>query len=122
MKPVILFALLFLVPLSVGGAESKRDPFRPLVTKWRGSTDRPLLQQYDLSQLKLAGVIWGTSKQRILFEDPTGRSHIATKKSKVGKKQGIITKITKYYVIIREDVKKSDGSVQKHFTKMRLKR
>lgn len=118
-----LILLIFLVfgPGSAESANNEKDPFIPLATKWRGLPDRPLLQQFELSQLKVAGVIYGTREPKVLFEDPSGLTHIATINSKIGKLGGSIVKIEKTSVVIREDVTRLDGSTETRFISMPLK-
>lgn len=122
-KRVINFLFLFLLfcPLLMG-ASQPRDPFVPLATKWSGLPDRSLLEQYDLSQLKVVGVMYGTKEPRVLFRDPTGLTHIATIENRVGKLGGSITKIEKNSIVIREEVSKLDGGKETRFITMPLKR
>ena len=122
MKKLLLgyFFICFIFPLISFGAV--RDPFTPLATKWSGFRDKPILQQYELSQLQIAGIILGGESPRILFEDPTGRSYIVTPQNRIGKKQGTITKVEKTSVVIQEDVQKPDGSKESHSITMRLRR
>jgi len=121
MKKLLLILSILLSGFVVEAAKP-RDPFIPLATKWRVVRGVPILQQYDLSQLRLAGIIRSNGDERILFRDPTGRSHIVTTKDKVGKGKGTISKVKKRSVVIREDVKKQDGTVQSHYITMTIRR
>ena len=121
-KKLINLFLIFLPIIFLTAANGPRDPFAPLATKWSGLPDRSLLEQYDLSQLNVVGVIYGTKEPRVLFRDPTGVTHIATIENKVGKLGGSITKIDKSSIVIREEVSKLDGGKEVRFITMPLKR
>lgn len=122
----ILLSISMILALHLGSLEAannpERDPFVPLATKWSGLPDRPLLQQFDLSQLKVSGVMYGIKEPRVLFEDPSGLTHIATIDNKIGKLGGSIVKIEKNSVVVREDVSRLDGSTETRFISMSLKR
>ncbi|OGQ36086.1 MAG: hypothetical protein A3F16_04440 [Deltaproteobacteria bacterium RIFCSPHIGHO2_12_FULL_43_9] len=122
----MMMKLLFCVFLLLGSGATEaennaRDPFVPLATKWSGLPDRPLLQQFELSQLDVTGVMYGTREPRVLFKDPSGLTHIATVNNKIGKLGGSIVKIEKNSVVIREDVTRLDGSAETRFISMPLK-
>jgi type IV pilus assembly protein PilP len=85
----------------------KPDPFRPFiieVSRPKEVVKKPLhpLQRYEISQLKLVGIIWQIGNPRAIFEDATGKGYIVVKGSYVGKKDGRVSDILENGVIITE--------------------
>jgi Tfp pilus assembly protein PilP len=116
----LFILLLFAQPLSA--ANRAKDPFIPLATNWSGFRDRSLLQQYELAQLRVIGVMYEIKEPRVLLQDPSGLTHIATIKNKIGKLGGRIVKIEKSSIVVREDVAKLDGGQETRFITMNLNR
>lgn len=85
----------------------KRDPFRSF--EWEqlklelsdGNTRGPL-EQFDVSQLSLVGVIWNAHNARALIQDPSGMSYIVAEGAKIGKNSGRVTSIDDNLVVIKE--------------------
>ena len=105
----------------------KRDPFKPFIMEM----DRPQegfkkslnpLQQYDISQLKLVGLIVKADKPRALLEDATGRGYIIVPGSYVGNKGGRVTKITKKEVVIIEKTTNIWGEMKRKKVKLSLQK
>jgi len=85
----------------------KPDPFRPFileVKRPKEGVEKPLqpLQRYEISQLKLVGIIWQTENPRAMFEDAAGKGYIVSKGSYVGKNEGKVSEILENEVIITE--------------------
>jgi len=85
----------------------KRDPFRSF--EWEqlklelgdGSTRGPL-EQFDVSQLSLIGVVWNAKNARALIQDPSGMSYIVAEGAKIGKNSGRVTSIDDNLVVVKE--------------------
>ena len=85
----------------------KRDPFRSflmdraermaLETQVRGP-----LEQFDLSQLSLEGVIWQTGNARALIADPAGETYIIAEGARIGKNDGRVMAIEDNMVRVKE--------------------
>ena len=88
-------------------AMGKRDPFRSF--EWEqlklelgdGSMRGPL-EQFDVSQLSLIGVIWRVNNARALIQDPSGMSYIVAEGAKIGKNSGRVTSIDDNLVVVKE--------------------
>lgn len=85
----------------------KRDPFRSflmeraerlaLETQVRGP-----LEQFDLSQLSLEGVVWQTGNARALIADPAGETYIVAEGARIGKNDGRVMAIEDNMVRVKE--------------------
>lgn len=84
----------------------KRDPFRSFIL------DRPdrmahletagPLEQFDLNQLEVVGVVWRTGNARALIQDPSGESYIVGEGAAIGKNQGRVIAIDDDTVVVKE--------------------
>lgn len=83
----------------------KTDPFQSFVQLRREGqeteTDSPL-QRFDLSQLVVTAIVWGTDRPRALIEDPGGRGYVVSEGTPIGKNKGRITGITDNMVLVKE--------------------
>ena len=82
----------------------KRDPFRSFVLT--ASTEREdargPLEQFDLAQLKLVAVVWGTERPRAVVSDPSGRGYIVREGTYMGKNEGRIIQIADNALVVKE--------------------
>jgi len=86
-------------------AKDKRDPFRSFVEDQDerfAKTERGPLEQFDLSQLTVVAVVWGTERPRALVEDPSGRGYVVQVGTPIGKNDGLVTGIGDETVKVRE--------------------
>ena len=60
------------------------------------------LEQFDLGQLDLTGLVWKSDNRRALVQDPSGRSYIVRKGDPIGKNEGVIVEIDDTGVVVRE--------------------
>lgn len=83
----------------------KRDPFRSFVLdrlgELEGSVKGPL-EQFDLSQLSVTGIVWHADRRRALIEDPSGRGYVVQEGTAIGKNDGRVTRIDDNLVMVRE--------------------
>lgn len=84
--------------------EGKPDPFRSFVrvTLEPGEGLSSPLQRFDLSQLMVTGLLWGTENARALIEDPAGKGYIVGVGTAVGKNQGRVVRIGDNRVVVKE--------------------
>jgi Tfp pilus assembly protein PilP len=85
----------------------RRDPFRSfewehLKREFADSTHSGPLEQYDLAQLALVGVVWDVGRARALVRDPSGMSYVVAAGARMGKNEGLVTQIQDNLVVVRE--------------------
>jgi Tfp pilus assembly protein PilP len=85
----------------------RRDPFRSFVWEYMkrefaDSASRGPLEQYDLAQLELVGVVWDVGRARALVQDPSGMSYVVAAGARMGKNEGLVTRIDDNLVVVRE--------------------
>jgi len=102
----------------------KVDPFRPFILEIKRPKEtiaEPLqpLQRYEISQLKLVGVIWMAANPRAVLEDAAGKGFIISKGALVGKNEGRVSEIFQDEVIITE--KSTDILGETKFKEIKLK-
>ncbi len=86
-------------------AKGRRDPFRSFIADQKlevADAERGPLEQFDLSQLTVVAVVWGTGRPRALLEDPSGRGYVVQVGTPVGKNAGSVTSIDDNAVVVRE--------------------
>lgn len=84
----------------------KRDPFRSFTSVevvQRDSIVASELQNWELDQLLLVGIMWGVDEPVAMVEDPKGKGHIIRHGDLIGKKWGKVTQIKSDGVIITEE-------------------
>ena len=107
MKTLTIFLCLLSVGIfSFALAEAKRDPFEPFIeldSPRGGERPLPPLQKYEISQLKLIGII-GTEADgyRALVEDEAGGGFIIREGTIVGGKGSSVKEIRRDKVVILE--------------------
>ena len=82
-----------------------KDPFRSYVRRNQVDPEdvlRSPLERFDLSQLVVTGIIWGSKKPRALIEDPTGKGYIVDEGAGIGKNKGRIVGIGDNRVVVKE--------------------
>ncbi len=102
----------FLEPFNYN-PRGRRDPFAQILPDRqasRGNVNGPdlPLQQYELQDLKLTGIIWDVSRPRAMFKDPKGRVHIVGPNAKLGRRNGYIAVIREGELVIVETIEQ-DG-------------
>ena len=81
------------------------DPFKSYIRRNQVDRDDVLvspLERFDLSQLVVTGIIWGSKNPHALIEDPTGKGYIVNEGAGVGKNKGRIIRIDDNRVIVKE--------------------
>lgn len=90
----------------------RKDPFaqpvldRPVAP---GSPHGPLLplQRFDISKLKLIGIIWDVKRPRAMINDPEGKMHVVGPNTKIGIRNGYIAVIREGEIVIVETVEEN---------------
>jgi type IV pilus assembly protein PilP len=103
-----------------------RDPFQPFEGINPSGPTGDLskidpLQQLSLSQVYIVGVITG-SKNKALIQDSSGLGYIVAEGMLIGENNGIITKITKEGVTIKQHFKDYMGRVNTREVVLSLKK
>ena len=86
-------------------ATNKRDPFRSFVldeAQRLTKHERGPLEQFDLSQLSVVAVVWGTQRPRALVTDPSGRGYVVQEGTTIGKNDGQVIRIGDTTMLVRE--------------------
>jgi len=103
-----------------------RDPFRSFEWERKEIAAQDVvggpLEQFDVSQLSLIAVVWKTGSARALVEDPAGQSYIIAKGTRIGKNDGMVTKIDDNLVVVNETYEDYLGNVTKKDIEMRIRR
>lgn len=103
----------------------KPDPFRSYVKVFlshqqdRKSPATPL-ESFDLSQLRVTAVIWGSDRPRALINDPSGKGYIISVGTPVGKNNGRVIRIDDNLVLVKETYVDFRGQASTKDIKMRL--
>ncbi len=83
----------------------KRDPFRSFVLekiKELEVSAKGPLEQFELSQLRVLGVVWETDEARALVSDPSGQGYIVKEGDPIGKNDGFVLEIDDNLVLVQE--------------------
>jgi len=92
-----------------------RDPFQPFsginpLDSAMGGLSGDPLQRLSVAQVYLVGVILG-KQNRALIQDTSGMGYIVTEGTLVGENNGIVTKVTKDSVTVKQHFKDYMGRV-----------
>jgi type IV pilus assembly protein PilP len=104
----------------------KRDPFKPFIALGpkKPESKAPLtpLQRYDVSELKLVGILKSPTGYRALVEDASGKGFIITKGTLIGRENGRVQEIREDRVIIKTSYKDIFGQIKEKEIIVRLKK
>jgi len=84
----------------------RRDPFRSFILDRLRDEDAETkgpLEEYDLSQLELAGMVWRGEKRRALVIDPSGQGYVVEEGDRIGKNDGRVLEIGDSMMRVREE-------------------
>ncbi len=82
----------------------KPDPFRSFV-KLLDELEEGLttpLERFDLSQLEVTAIIWGSERPRALVRDPAGKGYVVSAGTSIGKNKGRVVSIQDNMVLVKE--------------------
>jgi Tfp pilus assembly protein PilP len=107
-------------------SKGRRDPFATLIQKTAAPSERKKgpnqLENYDLTEFKVTGILWSKSEYYAVVSAPDGKSYILNEGKKVGLHGGKVYKIVKDSVIVREFLKDYRGSDKPRDTVLKLRR
>jgi Tfp pilus assembly protein PilP len=88
----------------------KPDPFQPPVLEYGGDLKsrraRALpLQQFEVTEFELVGIVSGTGENRALVQDASGRGYLIKVGTPIGKNQGRVVAIADQRILIEEKIK-----------------
>jgi Tfp pilus assembly protein PilP len=101
----------------------RRDPFAPLVSKREAGRDKGVtpLESYDITEMKIIAILWDKKKYFAVVSLPDGKSYNVSDGAKVGTHGGVISRITKDTVVIRERIRDASGVMSPRDTVLRLR-
>jgi Tfp pilus assembly protein PilP len=98
-------------------AHGRRDPLKPLLEEVRqqeavrhGGPPGPL-ERFDISALKLVGIVWGELGRKALIKGPDGKSYFATLDTYMGQYSGKVIAIENDHLVIEEQFKDAEGQI-----------
>lgn len=102
----------------------RRDPFRSFVLdrlhQEEGETKGPL-EEYDLLQLQVAGLVWKAEKRRALVIDPSGQGYVVEEGDRIGKNNGRVLDIGDSSMRVREEYVDFHGEATTKEIDMRIR-
>jgi Tfp pilus assembly protein PilP len=90
--------------------DGKPDPFQPPVLEYGGDLKsrqaRGLpLQQFEVTEFELVGIVSGGGENRALVQDASGRGYLIKVGTPIGKNQGRVVAIADRRILIEEKIK-----------------
>lgn len=111
---------------AAGLTESNRDPFRPMTlrTKVDSNTRKrenlSPLERFELSQLKLVGIVWDVKDSRAMVEDTGGLGYVIKVGTPIGSNDGKVKAIHRNEVVVEEFYSDDYGARKKRDVGMKL--
>lgn len=115
------FAALAAAPDDDYDPRGRRDPFQVMLPR-ATATPASGLERFDLSELRLEGIISGISDPRATVTLPTGESHLVKPGMRLGSSGGRVARITSSEVVVREEWHGEDGITHVRETSLTLAR
>jgi hypothetical protein len=103
----------------------RRDPFRSFVLdrlKELAEHTKGPLEQFDVGQLTLHGVVWETNRPRALVADPSGQVYVVREGDPIGTNQGAVMRIDDNLMLVKETYVDHMGELTTKETEMRVRR
>lgn len=110
---------------------NKKDPFKPIVAEAKklkpetksGSSFRGLpIQNYEVNQFKVLGIITGLKENNALVVDPAGKAYVVKPGMEIGKNNGRITRIDTASIEVFEQFRDEEGKPRKRTVRITLPR
>jgi Tfp pilus assembly protein PilP len=104
------FFLFFLMLSSAVFAETSqleeilkmRDPFKRPDFQQGKELGRTDLERFSLDSYRLIGILTGPKRLKAMLQDPEGKTHFVSEKTKIGNRSGLVRRITPDSVLVRE--------------------
>lgn len=106
-------------------ATGRRDPFRSFILdrlKELAEHTKGPLEQFDVAQLTLHGVVWETNRPRALVADPSGQVYVVREGDPIGTNEGAVVRIDDNLMLVRETYTDTMGDPTVKETEMRVRR
>ena len=107
----------------------KKDPFRSYVVVTKAKLPLPQIsvkqlpiQQYEVNQFKVLGIITGLAENRAMLLDPTGKSYVVKDGSLIGPHNGRVLKIMPTSIEVTEQYREDSGKIMNRVVKLTLPR
>ena len=105
-------------------AIGRRDPFRPMTLNSRPTVRRrenlTPLERFEISQLKLVGIIWDAKNPVALVEDTSHFGYVVKVGTPIGVNEGRVRAIQKDGLVIEEEYIDFYGAKKRRDVSMRL--
>jgi type IV pilus assembly protein PilP len=112
--------------------QERRDPFeslvkeKPLVKEWQPVVDpnrpREPLERFDISALKLVGILWGDLGRRALLRAPDDKGYFVNVGMYMGLKGGRVISIDDDRLVVEEHYKDLEGNIVSKTLSLPLRR
>ncbi len=106
---------------------SRKDPFRPYVIEQkvarplhRASADALPIQQYEVRQFRVSGIIVGLKENRAQIIDPAGKAYVVHVGMHIGSNDGKIVKISASGIEVIELYREDNGRIVRKIIKLTL--
>jgi type IV pilus assembly protein PilP len=103
----------------------RRDPFRSYEWEYMkrelADGETGPLEQFDLSQLSLVGIVWNVGRARALVKDPSGMSYVVAQGARMGKNKGEVLRIDDNLMVVRERYEDLYGKESTQDVEMRIR-
>jgi type IV pilus assembly protein PilP len=109
---------------------NKKDPFKPFVVEsksvpvFQRSSGYGLLpiQNYEVGQFRVLGIITGLKDNSALVVDPAGKAYVIKPGMEIGKNGGQIEKISTTSIEVNEKYREENGKIRTRTIKLALPR
>lgn len=110
-------------PVVLNGSD--RDPFRPMTLRAKVDSGRKRenlspLERFELSQLKLVGIVWDRKDPRAMIEDTTALGYVVKVGTPIGNSDGKVKAIHRNEVVVEEFYSDEYGARKKREVPMKL--
>jgi type IV pilus assembly protein PilP len=104
---------------------SDRDPFRPMTLRTKVDSkgkreNLSPLERFELSQLKLVGIVWDTKDPRAMVEDTAALGYVVKVGTPIGNSDGKVKAIHRNEVVVEEFYSDEYGARKKREVPMKL--
>ena len=102
----------------------KRDPFRSFVKDKLNDDTLDVtspLEQFELGQLTVSGVVWQADRRRALVLDPSGQAYVVKNGDRIGKNDGVVTEINDASMLVLESYVDFHGDKTEKEIEMRIR-
>jgi type IV pilus assembly protein PilP len=78
------------------------------------------LERFDLSQLKIVGVVWDIKEPRAMVEDSAGLGYVIKVGTPIGSNDGRVKAIQRDQIVVEENYEDAYGARKKRDVSMRI--